>query len=67
VPRHDVRRPQAIARSDRERDPQTRVRSNMTTTNSDPEAGKLRGGILMWLLGVPIPIILLIYLFRGCV
>jgi len=28
--------------------------------------GKAKWGILMWLLGVPIPIILLIFLLRGC-
>jgi hypothetical protein len=33
----------------------------------DEESGKLRSGILMWLLGIPIPIILLIFLFKGCV
>ena len=31
------------------------------------ESGKLRGALLMWLIGIPLPIILLIYLFKGCV
>lgn len=31
------------------------------------ETGKVRAGILMWALGIPIPIIILILLFtRGC-
>lgn len=31
------------------------------------ESGKIRSGILMWALGIPIPIIILILLFtRGC-
>lgn len=30
------------------------------------EAGGLRGGILLWLLGVPLPLILLFSLLRGC-
>ena len=31
------------------------------------EAGKVRPGILMWALGVPIPLIILILIFtRGC-
>ncbi len=30
-------------------------------------SGKVRGGILLWALGVPIPLILLFLLFRGCV
>jgi hypothetical protein len=29
------------------------------------QAGKI-GYILLWLLGVPIPILLIIYLLRGC-
>lgn len=34
---------------------------------SRARAGKVRMGILLWALGVPIPIILLIALFRGCI
>lgn len=30
-------------------------------------SGKVRHGLLLWLIGVPIPIILLIWLFKGCV
>lgn len=30
-----------------------------------PQAGKI-GYILAWLLGVPIPILILVYLLRGC-
>ena len=30
-------------------------------------SGKLRSGLLLWLIGVPLPIILLIYLAKGCV
>lgn len=30
------------------------------------EKGGLRGGILLWLIGVPLPIILLFSLLRGC-
>ena len=29
-------------------------------------AGKARAAILLWLLGVPLPLILLYFLFRGC-
>jgi len=29
------------------------------------EKGKI-GWILLWLLGIPIPILLLLFLFRGC-
>jgi hypothetical protein len=34
-----------------------------------PDAGKQRGGIgyvLLWFLGVPIPVLILIALLRGC-
>jgi hypothetical protein len=31
----------------------------------DPEQGKI-GYILAWLLGIPIPILIIIYLIRGC-
>jgi len=30
------------------------------------QAGKI-GYILLWLIGVPIPILILIYLVRGCI
>jgi hypothetical protein len=30
------------------------------------EKGALRGGLLLWLLGVPLPLILLFYFMRGC-
>ena len=30
------------------------------------QKGGLRGGLLLWLIGVPIPVILLISLLRGC-
>ena len=29
--------------------------------------GKIRTGVLLWALGVPIPILLLLWLFKGCV
>jgi hypothetical protein len=28
--------------------------------------GRLRGALLLWLVGVPLPLILLYYLFKGC-
>jgi hypothetical protein len=39
----------------------------MNTQNSieSARAGKV-GWILLWLLGVPIPILLLLFLMRGC-
>ncbi len=38
-----------------------------TAENSVPQRqrGKI-GYILLWLLGVPIPVLLLFFLFRGC-
>ena len=37
----------------------------MRLTNRIKEAGAA-GYILLWLLGIPIPILLLIFLLRGC-
>jgi hypothetical protein len=34
--------------------------------NEPTNTGKVRPGILLWALGVPIPLLLLIYLLRGC-
>jgi hypothetical protein len=30
------------------------------------QSGKVRTGCLLWLLGVPLPVILLIWAIRGC-
>jgi hypothetical protein len=44
---------------------QTRCMSNMKTIeNAVRESGKA-GYALLWLLGVPLPILLIIYLIRG--
>jgi hypothetical protein len=37
----------------------------MRLTNKTKETGAT-GYILLWLLGIPIPILLLIFLLRGC-
>jgi hypothetical protein len=34
--------------------------------NQNDEKGGLRAGVLMWLIGIPLPLILLFYLLRGC-
>jgi len=31
-----------------------------------PESGKVKPMILLWALGIPLPIILLLLLFKGC-
>ena len=36
------------------------------TDNIGARAGRAKTGILLWLLGVPIPVIILIMLVRGC-
>jgi len=33
---------------------------------SDPRAGKIRYGVAMWLLGLPLPIIIIALFIRGC-
>jgi hypothetical protein len=30
------------------------------------EAGKVKTGLLLWALGVPLPIVLIVVLMRGC-
>lgn len=37
------------------------------TTSNTNESGRAHPMILLWALGIPLPIILLILLFRGCV
>jgi len=34
--------------------------------NFAPRAGKIKYGILAWLLGLPLPIIIIALFFRGC-
>jgi len=36
------------------------------TTRLREQAGKVRSGVLLWALGVPIPIILIIWAIKGC-
>ena len=38
---------------------------NSNTQSSDPRAGKV-GWLLLWLLGIPIPILLILFVMRGC-
>lgn len=35
-------------------------------TNTEPREGKVRFALAAWLLGLPLPIILLALLFGGC-
>jgi hypothetical protein len=32
----------------------------------DKESGRVKPAILLWALGIPLPIILIIFLLRGC-
>jgi len=36
-------------------------------SNNRSRVGKIRTGVLLWALGVPIPLLLLFWLFKGCV
>ena len=31
-----------------------------------PRSGRVKPAILLWALGIPLPIVLLVLLFRGC-
>lgn len=35
-------------------------------SDSSTKTGKVKTGILLWALGVPIPFVLLFFLLRGC-
>ena len=37
----------------------------MTRSDRRREAGRV-GWVLLWLLGVPLPVLLVLYLLRGC-
>jgi len=39
----------------------------MRKIRSTIKSGKMHTGILLWALGIPLPLILLFFLFRGCV
>ena len=38
----------------------------LLNTKSAPGSGKVKTGILLWALGIPIPFVLLFFLLRGC-
>jgi hypothetical protein len=38
---------------------------NMKTNKHHSESGKI-GWILLWLVGIPVPILLILYFLRGC-
>jgi hypothetical protein len=42
------------------------IRTRLAAARRRHEEGKLRTGLLLWLLGVPLPIILLIWAIKGC-
>ena len=44
---------------------QTR-RMGMRTMNSDRSTGGKIGWALLWLIGVPVPVLLIFFLLRGC-
>ena len=56
---------EASSRHNQELSIASKRKSEMRLTNKIKEAGAT-GYILLWLLGIPIPILLLIFLLRGC-
>ncbi len=34
--------------------------------NPRHESGEVKWGVLLWALGVPLPIVLIVFLLRGC-
>ncbi|MFT3686555.1 MAG: hypothetical protein QM783_16835 [Phycisphaerales bacterium] len=54
-----------IHRSSRERVPAAAALHRKQIRFTRP--GKIRSALLLWLLGVPIPLILLFFMIKGCV
>jgi hypothetical protein len=42
------------------------IRTKLAISRTNWREGKLRTGILLWLLGIPLPVILLIWAIKGC-
>lgn len=42
------------------------MQRSIVTTESSARAGKIKYGILAWLIGLPLPLIILALFFRGC-
>lgn len=42
------------------------MRRHIVTSQLSARAGKIKYGILAWLIGLPLPIIILALFFRGC-
>jgi hypothetical protein len=42
------------------------MRTKLYASRKKWQEGKLRTGILLWLLGIPLPVILLIWAIKGC-
>lgn len=45
---------------------QTNVQSDISDRAWPPRAGKIRYGVAAWLLGLPLPIIIIALFIRGC-
>jgi hypothetical protein len=43
------------------------IRTKLDHVRTNAPAGKARYAILLWLLGIPLPVILLIWAVKGCV
>jgi hypothetical protein len=43
------------------------MHTDIPTPESPRNAGKARTAILLWLLGIPIPIIILFFVLKSCV
>ena len=54
------------ARDRSTRDLEILMRRPIVTTESSTRAGKIKYGILAWLIGLPLPIVILALFFRGC-
>lgn len=46
-------------------EPREVLKMNLSNRTQEPQAGKV-GWILLWALGIPLPVLLILFLMRGC-
>lgn len=64
--RHDKISDQTNSRTSNARSSLATLASQIDQFTSQKRRGKARTAILLWLLGIPLPLILVFFLIRGC-
>jgi hypothetical protein len=42
------------------------IRSRIMSSDCNPRSGKIKYGILAWLIGLPLPIVIILLFVKGC-